>query len=221
MIRSNVTVTCLLLAAGLMRPASGIAAGQGEAPRVQGTRADSRPLVAVAGFENKSTYAADKIWDTSAELLTAQLLRSGRFRLVEWQRMKTLFDWDTLSTSDLVKTPEHRGKAQEILLCEYFVSGAITRFDVTTQAKVSAFSKSKNITTTVRVDLTMVDARTGEYVAQGAGQHAHTQTIKAGFSGGQTGAWDPAAASTSLEQAIALAVGQLIPQLPPVERRRP
>jgi curli biogenesis system outer membrane secretion channel CsgG len=181
---------------------------------------DSRPLVAVAGFENRSAYAADKLWDTSAELLTAQLVRSRRFRVVEWRRMKDHFDWDTLSTSDLVKVPENRGKAREILLCEYFVAGAVTRFDVTTQAKVSAFSKSKIITTTIRVDLALVDARTGEHVAQGAGEHAHTQTVKAGFSGGQTGTWDPSAASVALERAIALALGKLIQDLPG-DRRAP
>ena len=85
-----------------------------------------RQLVAIAGFENKSTYSADKLWDTSSQMLASYLLRAGYFRVVEWENMKQLFDWDTLSTASLVKTPENMKKAQRILLCEHFVSGSST-----------------------------------------------------------------------------------------------
>lgn len=171
-----------------------------------------KKLIAIAGFENRSTYSADKLWETSAEFLTSELIKRRHFRVVEWARMKMLFDWDALGTTDLVKTPEARTKAQQILLCEYFVSGAITRFEVTTRGKVGALSKKKEIQTTVRVDLAMVDARTGEYVSSGTGQASMAQTIRSGFSGGQTGGWDPATATAALEQAVASAVTQLILQ---------
>ncbi|MDY6953137.1 MAG: CsgG/HfaB family protein, partial [Thermodesulfobacteriota bacterium] len=104
-----------------------------------------KQLVAVAGFENKSTYSADKLWDTSSSILASYLLRAGYFRVVEWEKMKQLFDWDTLSSASLVKTPENMKKAQRILLCEHFLSGSITCFDVRQHASVSATSKRKVI----------------------------------------------------------------------------
>jgi curli biogenesis system outer membrane secretion channel CsgG len=183
------------------------APAQGPAP------AGERPLVAVAGFENRSTYSADKLWDTSSQLLTSELVRDGRFRVVEWERMKLLFDYETLSTTDLVRKPEGRGRARQILLCEYFITGAITRFDVVTRGRVSSFSKKKEFETTIRVDLTLMDAATGEYLSQGTGQQTEIDSYRGGITGGQTGTWDPASANRALERAIATALAQLAQRL--------
>lgn len=178
-----------------------------------------KKLVAVAGFENRSTYSADKLWDTSAQLLTSELIRRGYFRVVEWERMKLLFDWDALSTSDLVKKPESRNKAREILLCEYFLTGAITRFDVTIRQGSSALSKKKEFQTSIRVDLTLMDAQTGEYVGQGTGESSAVQTFKGGITGSQGGTWDPATANKALEKAIATALSELTLHVSQQERR--
>ena len=169
-----------------------------------------RQLVAIAGFENKSTYSADKLWDTSSQMLASYLLRAGYFRVVEWEKMKQLFDWDTLSTASLVKTPENMKKAQRILLCEHFVSGSITYFDVRQHASVSATSKRKIIDTTIRVDLLIQDAQSGEYISSGTGEHTISQVYSGGLSGGQTGSWDPRAADDALDMAIGKALLELI-----------
>lgn len=170
----------------------------------------NRELVAVAGFENKSTYAADKLWDTSSQILSASLLRTNYFRVVEWEKMKQLFDWDTLSHASLVKSPENLRRAQRILLCQYFISGAITYFDVSQHASVSAFSKSKQIDTTVRVDLLLQDAGTGEYLSTGTGEKTIRQTYEGGLSGGQTGSWDSHSGDKALNAAINQALLELI-----------
>ena len=223
--RTFFLVAALLCAAAA--PPSALDALRGRAAASQGAQtpaqappaADQRKLVAIAGFENRSTYSADKLWDTSAQLLTSQLIRLGRFRVVEWERMKMLFEWDTLASSDLVKRPESRQKARAILLCEYFLTGAITRFDVSQKATTSALSRRKEIQTTIRVDLTLMDAQSGEYVAQGIGQHSVVQTLQGGITGGQTGTWDPAAANEALEKAIGVALADVIEQFSRFERR--
>jgi len=169
-----------------------------------------KQLVAVAGFENKSTYSADKLWDTSSRILASYLLRAGYFRVVEWEKMKQLFDWDTLSSASLVKTPENMKKAQRILLCEHFLSGSITCFDVRQHASVSATSKRKVIDTTIRIDLLLQDAQSGEYISTGMGEHTVSQVYSGGLSGGQTGSWDPRAADKALDMAIGKALLELI-----------
>lgn len=169
-----------------------------------------KQLVAVAGFENKSTYSADKLWDTSSRILASYLLRAGYFRVVEWDKMKRLFDWDTLSTVNLVKSPENMKKAQRILLCEHFLSGSITYFDVRQHASVSATSKKKVIDTTIRIDLLVQDAQSGEYISTGKGEHTVSQVYSGGLSGGQTGSWDPRAADQALDMAIGKALLELI-----------
>ncbi|MFH1155995.1 MAG: CsgG/HfaB family protein [Pseudomonadota bacterium] len=166
----------------------------------------SRDLVAVAGFENKSTYSADRLWDTSSKFLSTHLLRTGYFRVVEWEEMKRLFDWDTLSQVDIVKSPEKMKKARRILLCENFISGSITRFNISTYAQTSAMSKAKVIDTTVRVDLLLQSAQTGEYLATGQGEH----TIRQVYSGGQIGSWNSSAGDDALDTAIGKALFELV-----------
>ena len=166
----------------------------------------SRSLVAVAGFANKSTYSADRLWDTSSKFLATHLLRCGYFRVVEWEEMKRLFDWDTLSQVDIVKSPEAMQKAHRILLCEDFISGSITRFNVSTYAQASAMSKAKVIDTTVRVDLMLQSAKTGEYLATGQGEH----TIRQEYSGGRLGTWNSAAGDDALDMAIGKALFELV-----------
>ena len=169
-----------------------------------------KELIAVAGFENRSTYSADRLWDTSSQLLASSLLRAGYFRVVEWERMKQLFDWDTLSHASIVKTPENLERARRILLCEYFVTGAITHFNVNQHSRASAFSKSKEIDTTIRVDLLIQDARTGEYISTGKGSHMVQQTYTGTMAGGATGTWDSHAADQALSAAIEAALFELI-----------
>ena len=106
--------------------ASGLTRGRERLCCNRGEGSCGGEVVAIAGFENKSTYSADKLWDTSGQLLTTSLLEMGTFRLVEWEKMKQLFDWKALSTNSLVKSPTSTAKARKILLCEYFLSGAVT-----------------------------------------------------------------------------------------------
>ncbi len=174
------------------------------------TPPQEKKLVAIAGFENKSTYASDKLWDTSSQLLTSNLIQIGYFRVVEWERMKQLFDWDALGTSSIVKSPEKRSEARKILLCEYFLTGAVTFFDVKQSAKVSAISKRKIIETTIRVDLMLQDAFTGEYLGASTGEWTETQNFKGGLTGGRTGTWDPASADKALNNAIREALFKLV-----------
>jgi len=186
-------------------------------PQIQGTPIVDIPnppaekqLVAIAGFQNKSTYSADKLWDTSGQMLMTELLRTNYFRLVEWAEMKRLFDWEALSTCSLVSNPNDMTEARKILNCEYFISGTITKFDVNVSGRTSAMSKKKTFDTSIRVDLLLQNAATGEYLSQGIGESTVVQTLSGGMGGGQTGMWDTASANSGLERAIRSALTQLI-----------
>lgn len=173
-------------------------------------RATDRKLVAIVGFENKSTYGADKLWDTSGQLVFSNLMDMGAFRIVEWDKMKRLFDWHDLSTNALVKAPAKMAEARKILLTEYFISGAITQYDVRQTNDVSAMSKKKVYTTNVRVDLQIQDAATGEFVGAANGQGVVNQEFAGDITGGKTGSWDPATGDEALNQAIQQALKKLI-----------
>ncbi len=206
---------CVILCTGLLGTNSGCSGKNYEfstAPQRVGTPdAFNRPvipppltreLVAIAGFENKSSFSGDKLWDTASQLLSTQLIQMGYFRVVEWEKMKQLFDWDMLASQSIIQSPEKRGEVQRILLCEYFISGAITSFDISQQSKISALSKEKIIDTSVRVDLLLQNATTGEYLSAATGEAVERQAIRGGVSGGQTGTWVSKAADLALAHAI-------------------
>jgi curli biogenesis system outer membrane secretion channel CsgG len=179
------------------------------ASAVPSTRA-GRPLIAIVGFENKSTYGADKLWDTSGQLVFSNLMEMGTFRVVEWDKMKRLFEWHDLSTNALVKAPTKMAEARKILLTEYFISGAITQYDVKQTSDVSAMSKRKVYTTNVRVDLQIQDASTGEFVGASNGSATVNQEFSGDITGGKTGTWDPASGDEALNRAIQQALKKLI-----------
>ena len=86
---------------------------------------------------------------------------------------------------------------------------------------MSATSKAKTIDTTIRVELLLQDAQSGEYLATGVGEHMERQTYSGGLSGGQTGSWDPRAADVALDTAIGKALFELIRNFDSQERREP
>ncbi len=208
--RAMLFLLAITLAAGCATTREPVAENQTDELPPLPAPPEQRPLIAIAGFQNKSAYAADKLWETSAEMLMSRLIRAGYFRVVEWERMKQLFDREALSTCSLVYDRSQMTEAQKILLCEYFLSGAVTRFDVSQTGKVSAMKKVKHFTTTVRIDLLLQNARTGEYIGTGIGRATEEQEFRGGMSGGTTGTWDPASANEALEKAIAAGVNELI-----------
>jgi len=183
---------------------------QDRAPAARVASRSDRKLVAIVGFENKSTFGADKLWDTSGQLVFSNLMEMGTFRVVEWEKIKRQFEWHDLSTNSLVKSPAKMAEAQKILLTEYFISGAVTQYDVRQTSEVSAMSKKKMYTTNVRVDLQMQDAATGEYLGASNGQSTVNQEFAGDITGGQTGTWDPRSGDDALNQAIQQALKKLI-----------
>ena len=93
-------------------PAPQVAAADRAAPQIAYAGPANRRLVAIVGFENKSTYGADKLWDTSAQLLYSKLFDLDFFRMVEWDQIKRQFDWHALSTNQLVQSPQMMAEAR-------------------------------------------------------------------------------------------------------------
>jgi curli biogenesis system outer membrane secretion channel CsgG len=191
-------------------PAPQVAAADRAAPQVAYAGTPGKRLIAIVGFENKSTYGADKLWDTSAQLLYSKLFDMDVFRMVEWDQIKRLFDWHALSTNQLVQSPEMMANARKILLTEYFLSGAVTEYDVKQTSEVSAMSKRKVYTTTVRVDLKLQNAATGEYLSGGTGRAVKKQEFSGDITGGQTGSWDPQSGDQALDEAIQEAIQKML-----------
>jgi uncharacterized caspase-like protein/curli biogenesis system outer membrane secretion channel CsgG len=167
-------------------------------------RHSNRPAekVAFVGMRNKSIYAADHLWDVASHLLTTRLIEIGYLSVVDWDRMKRDFDPIQLKNASLVSSPEQFLDVKRRLNCDLFLGGAITYYDVSQAGKVSAISKNKTLTTTIRVDLWLQDAETGEFVSAATGSGRATQQFTGGLLGGNIGTWDMNIANQALDIAI-------------------
>ena len=159
-------------------------------------------LVAIVGMQNKSIFRSEQLWDMASDILTTRLVEIGYFRVIDWQRMKSQFDSVSLQTASLVSTPGSLVNVRDRLSCDYFLGGAITFYDVAQSGEVSAMSKNKTITTTVRVDLWLQHAQTGEYLSAASGNGQAKQQFSGGLMGGVIGTWDFNIANKALTLAI-------------------
>jgi len=181
----------------------------------------SGKLVAIVGMENKSIFKAENLWDVASDLLTTRLVEIGYFRTVNWQRVKNDFDPVSLKTSSLVSTPEQLTDVRNRLSADYFLGGAITFYDVTQSGNVSAISKTKTIATTVRVDLWLQDAGTGEYMSAASGNGKAQQEFRGGLLGGTIGTWDANVANKAMTLAIDDALVKLLKRYQERQKHRP
>ncbi|GEM_PF-952661 len=161
-----------------------------------------KKLVAVAGIENKSIYRAENLWDVASDLLTTRIVDIGYFRVTDWQTTKSRFDHLSLQNASLVSSPDKLVTVRNELSCDYFLGGSVTFYDVTQTGQVSAISKNKTITTTIRVDLWLQDSQTGEYLSAAFGNGRAEQQYSGGLLGGTVGTWDANAANKALTLAI-------------------
>lgn len=178
-------------------------------------------LTAIVGMQNKSIFRSDLLWDAASDILTTRLVEIGYFRVIDWQRMKSQFDNVSLQTASLVNTPDSLVNVRERLSCDYFLGGAITFYDVSQSGEVSAMSKNKTITTSVRVDLWLQDSQTGEYLSAASGNGQAKQQFSGGLMGGVIGTWDFNVANKSLTLAIDDALIKLLKTYQQREKFRP
>lgn len=173
-----------------------------EIPQSLKYRPAEKKLVAFVGMENKSIYAADNLWDIASRLLTTRFVEIGYFSVVDWERMKQNYDTVSLKNASLVSRPTDFVTVRDQLTCDLFLGGTITYYDVSQTAQVSAISKSKTMTTNVRVDLWLQDAQNGEYVSAASGSGRAEQQFAGGLLGGSIGTWDINVANNALHIAI-------------------
>ncbi len=221
-----VSICSLLIAGGCASAPRSVRLSAPESPAIQ-IPEELRPpsgekkLVSVVGVENKSIYRAENLWDVASDLLTTRIVDIGYFRVTDWQKIKNSFDHLSLQNASLVSSPDRFVKVRNELSCDYFLGGSVTFYDVTQTGQVSAISKNKTITTTIRVDLWLQDSQTGEYLSAASGNGRAEQQYSGGLLGGTVGTWDANAANKALTLAIDDGLVRLLKTYQEREKQRP
>lgn len=144
--------------------------------------------IAVTKFDNKAqgSYGNWNIGEGMAEMLTTELIKTGRFVVIERRALQDVVDEQKLGQSGLVQK-ETASKIGQILGAQMVVSGVVSEFEQTESGGgkgVSLFGLSigsKSSNAHVAVDVRMIDTVTGQVI------YSHNAAGKAESSGFSVG----------------------------------
>lgn len=177
---------------------------------VPGVRAQGKPRIAVMNLENNSSWAwwGDKLGGAAADELVTQLLKTGKFSVIERAQLQAILQEQQLGQSGLTNAAT-AAKVGQLLGAQLILTGSITQFSIErTQLGIrgigGALSKAESI-----LDVRLVDTSTGEVLlaAQGSGSKRMGGGYFKGVSGERT--FDAGAAAEALRPAVETVVQKI------------
>jgi len=178
------------------------------------TQAAARPFqgprapIAVGNFDNRSNFmrglfsdGTDRLGSQAQTILMSHLTLTNRFVVL-----------DRANMDEIMREAEIRGEAQELIGAAYVITGDVSEFgrrEVTTLAFFGILGRGRQQVAYSRVNLNVVDTRTGAVVfsAQGAGEYALSDMEVLGF--GTVAGFDSTLNGKVLDLAIREAVDRL------------
>lgn len=119
--------------------------------------------VAVMDFENKSQYGGWRLGRGASDMLNTELVKTGKFTMLERDRINAILKEQTLGASGRVD-PTTASKIGKLIGAEYIVTGAVTEYgrgELGGSGRGVDFKKQDYQAT---VDIRMVNVTTGEIV---------------------------------------------------------
>lgn len=125
--------------------------------------------IGVISFENKAPYAQARIGETATDILITELVKSGKFIVVERDKMDKLLDEQKLGQTGVID-PNTAAKVGKILGLNAIVTGSVSQFGVKKEGKDFIISESKQQIVECTVDIRVVDAETGQVLLADSGK---------------------------------------------------
>src|SRR5215210_4291232 len=153
----------------------------------------SKPRIAVLEFKNK----ADNQWwyhggaEAAQDVFVTELVKSGRFRVIEREQLAALMQEKNLSLSGDVD-PKTAVKIGKLLGVNYLLTGAVTEYGVTAKTahgsavrRLPGFSAGKR-SFTAAMNARLIDTNTGEIVwaDEATAEESSVKVSVGGFGGG-------------------------------------
>lgn len=172
-------------------------------------RADTRPVVVVSRFDNRSTYLrgifsdpVDRLGGQAKTILIGHLDLSGRFVVVDRDNME-----------QIAQEAKIKGEAQSLTGADYAITGDVVEFarkETGDRQLFGVLGSGKQQVAYAKVTLNVVDVRTSRvvYTVQGGGEYQLSNREVLGFGG--TAGYDATLNGKVLDLAIREAVDRLV-----------
>ena len=145
------------------------------------------PRVAVMDFKNQTQYGGWRLGSGAADILTTELVKTGKFDMFERERLSTIIKEQNLGASGRVDTTS-AARIGKIIGVKYIITGAVTEYGQSRSGGGGGGVNVGKVGYHSAVDIRMVDATTGKIVFADTASHSKS-SVKVrvfGFGGGES-----------------------------------
>ena len=141
--------------------------------------------VAITKFVNATRFGKRRLGNNVSEVLTTELAKTGRFILLERERVDQILEQVKLSQLGLTQ-----GNLDQIQLldADFIITGAVTHYSVTTTGASNLFTQNKLQRAETAVDVRIINVRTGEVIlaetGRGVAEKKFSKVLGMGTDGG-------------------------------------
>ena len=150
------------------------------------TTALAKDRVAVMDFENKTQYGGWRLGRGASDILTTELVKTGKFNVMERDRLAAIIQEQNLGASGRID-PSTAARIGKIIGVKFIITGAVTEYG---QSHAGGGGRGVNIGKKgyhATVDMRMVNTTTGEIIFADSSSHSEsTLNIRVfGIGGGE------------------------------------
>lgn len=145
------------------------------------------PRVAVMDFKNQTPYGGWRLGSGAADILTTELVKTGKFDMFERERLSAIIKEQNLGSSGRVD-PASAARIGKIIGVNYIITGAVTEYGQSRSGGGGGGVNVGKVGYHSAVDIRMVDATTGRIVFADTASHSKS-SVKVrvfGFGGGES-----------------------------------
>ncbi|MCK5540300.1 MAG: penicillin-binding protein activator LpoB [Deltaproteobacteria bacterium] len=145
------------------------------------------PRIAVMDFKNQTPHGGWRLGSGAADILTTELVKTGKFDMFERERLSTVIKEQNLGTSGRVDTTS-AARIGKIIGVNYIITGAVTEYGQSRSGGGGGGVNVGKVGYHSAVDIRMVDATTGRIVFADTASHSKS-SVKVrifGFGGGES-----------------------------------
>ncbi len=183
-----------------------------ETKKVESKYTGPKRRIGVVSFENKAPYAQNRIGNTATDILITELTKSGKFIVVERDKMDKLLEEQKLGQSGAID-PNTAAKVGKILGLNAIVTGSVSQFGVKKEGKDFIISESKQQIVECTVDVRVVDAETGQVLLADSGKGVVKKSSGKILGMGNQSKYDETLEGEALRAAIVKFVDNIIYQV--------
>jgi len=178
----------------------------------EGQQVGPKKKIAVIAFENKTAYGQTRLGSSASDILTTELGKSGRFILIEREKLDKIMAEKNLQQTSAV-TPDQVAATGKVLGLNAIVTGSISQFGVKSEGEDYLVYESKKQIAEATVDLRIVDVSDGKILWTDSGKGVAQKKVSATLGMGGRSGYDETLEGEALRAAIVKFVNNIIEKI--------